>query len=132
LLLIHAARAAGTNTVTLSPVPGAGVSVLRVMGALGVVFALFFAGVWLLRNWRRLHPGRSGPPKLRVLEVRSLGQRHSLCVIAYEQQRLLVGVSPTGVNLLTQLPEGETLPDSPPVALPTFAATLQQVLSGRR
>jgi len=89
------------------PLPDAGLSVLRVMGALAFVLALFFAGVWMVKNRQRIPGLRRRAPRLNVLEVRSLGNRHSLCLIACEQQRLLLAVSPTGVTLLSRLPEGK-------------------------
>jgi flagellar biogenesis protein FliO len=90
----------------VSPLPDTGASVLRVFGALLVVLALFFAGVWLWKNWQRLAALQGGrAPKLNILEVKSLGNRQTLFVIGYERQRMLVGSSPTGMTLLTQLPE---------------------------
>jgi flagellar biogenesis protein FliO len=90
----------------VSPLPDAGASALRVFGALLVVLALFFAGVWLWKNWQRLAAMQGGrAPKLHILEVKSLGNRQALYVIGYDRQRMLVGSSPTGMTLLTQLPE---------------------------
>jgi len=83
-------------------------SLFRVLGALALVFAVFFGGLWLFRNWQRalVHKGRA--PKLDVLEVKSLGQRHALYVVAYERQRMLVASSPSGITMLTTLPDDET------------------------
>jgi flagellar biogenesis protein FliO len=93
---------------TPDPLPGTGLSVLRVLGALAFVLALFFGGVWVVKNRRRIPGLRCPAPRLNVLEVRSLGNRHSLCLIACEQQRLLLAVSPSGVTLLSHLPEGRS------------------------
>jgi flagellar biosynthetic protein FliO len=107
-----------------------GASVVRVMGALAVVLALFLAGVWLFKNWRRLASRKGAAPKLNVLEVRSLGQRQAIYVVGYEQQRLLLASSSAGVTLLSHLPsaeaEAEPLPAAPRMC---FAEAFQQVLA---
>ena len=112
------------------PVPVA-LSFVRVLGALALVLAIFLGGLWLFRNWQRLVLAQGAPPKLNVLEVRSLGQRHALYVVAYEQQRLLLAASPTGVTLLTHLPAASGGPEiraagAPP---PDFATALLQAMT---
>lgn len=92
--------------------PGAGLSVMRVLGALALVIALFLAGVWLFRNWQRLSLRRGLAPQLVVLEARPLGQRQSLYVVGYQHLRLLLAASPAGISLLTSLP-----PAAEPAAL---------------
>jgi len=83
-------------------------SLFRVMGALALVLAVFFGGLWLFRNWQRAFVNRGRTPRLNVLEVKSLGQRHALYVVGYESQRMLVASSPTGITMLTTLPDDET------------------------
>ncbi len=118
-----AADPARPSAVSASPtVPDISFSVLRVFGALALVFALFLAAVWLFRNWQRLTLNRGRPSKLNVLEVRALGQRHAIYVIGYQQQRILLGTSPGGVSLLSHLPDD----DSPPEAQPR-AATFSEI-----
>jgi flagellar biogenesis protein FliO len=65
--------------------------------------------------------------KLNVLEVRSLGNRHALYVVGYEQQRMMLAASPSGVTLISHLPSV----DAPEAALaePDFSDTLQTVLA---
>jgi flagellar biogenesis protein FliO len=124
--------AEGGSPATLAPeLPGAGLSLLRVLGALALVLALFFAGVWLFRNWQRLLIQRGRPPKLQVLEVRPLGQRQALYVVGFETERFLISASPAGINLLTPLPKlnlSASLPDELPTAPVTFGQVLGQVL----
>src|SRR5262249_58729891 len=112
-----------------SSLPDAGLSLLRVVGSLGLVLALFFGAVWCFKNWQRLAAQKGRAPKLRVLEVRSLGHRQALYLIACEQQRLLVASSPAGVTLLTHLPEGDAAEPPAGTALPSFAYALQRVLA---
>lgn len=122
-----------TNAPVISlpgPVPVA-LSFVRVLGALALVLAIFLGGLWLFRNWQRLVLAQGAPPKLNVLEVKSLGQRHALYVVAYEQQRLLLAASPTGVTLLTHLPAASGEPEitaagAPP---PNFATALLQAVT---
>ena len=114
------------------PLPDASASFLRVMGALALVIGLFLGLVWLFKNWQRLAVQRGRAPKLNVLECRSLGGRHAVYVIGYEQQRFLISSSPGGVNFLSHLPaaaEGETTAGT--TAPPTFSQALSQVLKGK-
>lgn len=126
--------APGTNftAATGSALPDAGSSVIRVFGALALVTAIFLGGVWLFRNWQRFTLKRGNAPRLNVLEVKSLGQRQTLVVVGYEQQRMLLASSPAGVNLVTHLPVAEEATGgSAPTAAPrmSFTEALQQVLS---
>lgn len=140
LLLFFFALTAGaeTNSDTFLPaapsLPNAGVSVLRVFGALALVIGIFLGGVWLYKNWQRLAIQRGDLPRLNVLESRSLGGRHAIYVIGYEQERFLVSSSPGGVNLLSHLPaatpvEAGAGPENPPH--PTFTQALSKVLKGK-
>jgi flagellar biogenesis protein FliO len=106
-------------------------SLLRVFGALALVLAVFFAGVWLFRNWQRRggRPGRRS--RLHILEVRSLGARHALYVVGYDRERLLISSSPTGVTLVDRLPPAD--PSEPAAVTPpaSFAETLRHLLQPR-
>lgn len=127
LTLAFMAQAA-EPTVPAAPLPEVGASVLRVLGGLVFVLALFLGGVWLLRNWQRVVVQRGQAPKLNVLEVKSLGNRNALYVIGYEQQRLLLSSAPTGVTLVSHLPNAEPGEAATP-APPSFAEALQHVLA---
>jgi flagellar biogenesis protein FliO len=121
--------------LTLPQLPNAGPSVLRVMGALALVLGLFLGGVWLFRNWQRLTIQRGRPAQLNVIETRSLGGKHALYVIGYQQERFLLASSPAGVNLLSHLPSAEEK-DAPAEAkttalAPSFAQALAHVLKGK-
>ena len=118
----------------MPPLPDAGPSIVRVIGALALVLGIFFGGVWLFRNWQRLTIQRGRAPKLNVIETRPLGGKHALYVIGYEQERFLLSASPTGVSLLTHLPTAEKdSPDSTDTtqAPPSFAQALTKVLKGK-
>lgn len=113
------------------PLPDAGVTFLRVMGALALVIGIFLGGVWLFKNWQRLAIQRGRAPKLNVLECRSLGGRHAIYVIGYEQQRFLISSSPGGVNLLSYLPAAGETTETESSSKPTFTQALSQVLKGK-
>ncbi|HEV7927403.1 MAG TPA: flagellar biosynthetic protein FliO [Verrucomicrobiae bacterium] len=111
-----------------SALPDMGASLLRVVGALVVVIAVFLAGVWLFKNWQRVTMRKGAAPKLNVLEVRPLGQRQAIYVVGYEQQRLLIASCSTGVTLLSHLPaaDEQAAPETPKM---NFAQAFQQVLA---
>jgi len=133
-LTLHAFAAAETTRPVLSPppLPDVGLSLLRVCGALALVLAVFLGGVWLFRNWQRLVLQRGRAPRLNVLEVRSLGGRHALYVVGYEQERFLIAASPAGVNLVSHLqPAEEAVPDAKTVPQSSFAQALTRVLKSK-
>ncbi len=121
-----------TNALPTLPtvaMPSAASSLFRVLGALALVIAVFFGGVWLFRNWQRMAVAKGHAPKLNILETRSLGQRHALYVVGYEHQRLLIAASPTGVTMLTTLPTADTAAvEEAPVAKTNFTDALRQAL----
>lgn len=138
LIIVSAPMAAfgqNTNTLTFNaPLPDVGASLARVFVALAFVLAIFLGGVWLFRNWQRLTVQRGRAPKLNVLEVRSLGGRHALYVVAYERERLLLAASPSGVNLLSHLQpaeEGSAPPSETAAPQASFAQTLGKMLKGK-
>jgi flagellar protein FliO/FliZ len=79
-----------------------------------LVVALLLAagGVWVLMR-RRAGPGfLSGRAvqKLQIEETRSLGNRQYLVVAVYEDKKLLLGVTPGQIQLLTPLSAPEEEP----------------------
>lgn len=85
--------------------PSLTVSFIRMLGALGLVVALFFGAAWLFKNGFRLQNASPAQRKLQVLESRSLGARQAVFVVGYENQRMLIGSTPNGLTLLSHLPE---------------------------
>ncbi|MGD0813026.1 MAG: flagellar biosynthetic protein FliO [Verrucomicrobiota bacterium] len=115
-----------------SVMPDVGASIFRICGAFILVVALFLAGVWLFRNWQRLAAQKHGGAKLNVIEVKSLGQRHAIYVVGYQQQRMLLASSPAGVAFLSHLPSAEVGEHTPTTANVGFADALKHVLSQRQ
>lgn len=125
-----------TNLVSAPPLPSlapTGFSLIRLVGALAVVLGCFLGSVWLFRNWRSVTAKRLGSPELRIVEVKSLGSRQALWVVGYRRQRLLLGSSPAGMTLLTELPDAETdeAAPAPPVTV-DFAVAFRQLLNPRK
>ncbi len=75
-------------------------SVWRTLGALAVVLALIGALAWLLR---RSTLARRAGKGLGVEAALSLGERRSLVVVTVEGRRLLLGLAPNAVSLVTEL-----------------------------
>ena len=122
------------SPLAVPSLPNPAAALIRILGALCLVIGLFFGGVWLYKNWQRLAVQRGQAPKLNILETRSLGGRHAIFVVGYEQERLLIASSPAGVTLLTHLPsaaEGEAGSPEKNPAPPSFAQALAQVLKGK-
>jgi len=118
----------------VSLVPDASFSVIRVFGALALVLALFLVGVWVFKNWQRLALHRGRPSQLQLIEVKPLGGKHVLYVVGYQQQRLLLAASPTGVSLLSHLPAvvgGELEANAGAVPNNNFVQALQQAVQGK-
>ena len=131
---LQAAPLLSTNLPPASPVlPDASFSVIRVFGAFVLVIGLFLGGVWLFRNWQRVGLNRGRPVQLQILETRSLGGKHALYVVSYQHQRMLLAASPTGVALVSHLPDD----DAPAAATPApmngdnFVQALQQAVQAR-
>lgn len=118
-------------SVPAVPLPDQSATVVRMFGALVFVLALFLLGVWLWRNWQRLLAQNGRAPKLRVVEARSLGGRHTLYVVGYEADRWMLAVSPAGISVLAQLPPAETAGEAAPPAPQArgFAEKLNQLLT---
>jgi flagellar biogenesis protein FliO len=122
-----------TNLIsTVPPLANAGASFIRVLGALALVLGVFLGGVWLFKNWQRLANRTGHTPKLNLVESRSLGARQGIFVIGYDKQRFLVASSPTGVNLLSHLPDAEISETETQKSAPMpFAQALAAVLKGK-
>jgi flagellar protein FliO/FliZ len=100
---------AGPST-SVSPISGnPGMGAVTVIGTL----LLACAGGWLLLKGRKLpFPGRV-VKKLSIDETRSLGSRQYLVVASYEGKRMLLGVCPGRIDLLTSLGGQDAAPKAP-------------------
>jgi flagellar protein FliO/FliZ len=115
---------------TLAAGSSIGASIFRMLGALALVVALLFGVAWFLRNSHRFNKG-AAQRKLHILEARTLGARQAVYVVAYEQQRLLIGATPQGLSLLTHLPDGAPQVEGERIVPVSFGDALMQAL-GRK
>ena len=90
-------------------------SVWRTMGALAVVLGLLAALTWLLRRQQAIRRTGRG---MGVESAMSLGERRSLAIVTVEGRRLLLGLAPNNVTLVTEL-----------APLPTFDQAITQATS---
>jgi flagellar protein FliO/FliZ len=103
----YLAGSAGSPALPIHSDPG--------MGPVTLVGALLLAcaGGWLLLRGRKISlPARSAR-KLAIDETRSLGSRQYLVVASYEGKKLLLGVCPGRIDLLTPLDDSSTLTKAP-------------------
>ena len=87
-------------------------SLWRTMGALLVVLGLLGALAWLLRRQQAIRRTGRG---MGVESAISLGERRSLAIVTVEGRRLLIGLAPNNVTLVTEL-----------APLPTFDETMAE------
>jgi flagellar biogenesis protein FliO len=133
-ILAQSANVGAAAPLVAPTLPNGGASVLRVMGALALVIGIFLGGVWLFRNWQRLVRQHGQPPKLNIIEIRPLGGRQALYVVGYEEARFLLASSPSGVSLLTHLPDAVETPlmeKSEEKSSAPFPLLLAQLLKGK-
>lgn len=127
---LAAAPLAAAQSGGAAPAWESGVSLLRMVGGFIFVVALFLCAAWAVRRWQRgAGLPRRQAPRLRVIESRALGPRHTLYVVAYDHSRFLVAASPGGLNLLSVLPEAGGEASAAPAPAATFTEALHQVLA---
>ena len=94
LFLLAQNTAAGTAVPELMP------SVWRVLFALVVVLGLLGGLAWMLKRGVLT---RRGTGSLAIETALALGERRSLVVVTVEGRRLLLGLAPHNVSLVTEL-----------------------------
>ena len=97
----------------LSPAPPGMEEFGRLLGYITLLAALAGAAVYLIKFGIPMHRNRSKEErKLQVLEMRPLGNRQFLIVVAYEDTRMLLGVTPGKIDYLCALdPQATPNPD---------------------
>lgn len=86
---------------------------MRSLIAVAIVFGLLGLFAWLLRrgSWR-LAGGRTAGSALTIETAVSLGERRSLVIVAVEGRRLLLGLAPGQVSLVTELQAARAFPQA--------------------
>ena len=107
-------------TTTANPPPSTGL--LQWLVSCFLVNGLILLLAWLLKK-SRLVPAMA-QNQLRVISALPLGNREKLLVVKVGEQQVLLGMTPTNINLLCQL---ET-PLAEPAATMPFAAQLAKLM----
>jgi flagellar biosynthetic protein FliO len=84
------------------------------MAVMAIVIALLAGGAYLLR---RASPLRRAGQTISVETALSLGERRSLVIVVVEGRRILLGLTPTHVGMVTEL--GTSFGSSLDRSLPT-------------
>ena len=98
-----------------------GPGVMRTLLSLFVVLGLMAGCLWLVRRGG-LTGGRKGPRAVQIETAVGLGDRRQLVIVAVEGRRLLLGVTPMHVSLVTELAaSGATFADTLAARMPDEA-----------
>lgn len=76
---------------------------LRTVLSLGAVLALLAAFVWALRRGSLRLSALAPRGTIAIETATSLGDRRSIAIVGVEGRRLLIGLTPTSISLLTDL-----------------------------
>lgn len=81
---------------------------LKSLGVAGLILGgLVLLGLGAWRNGWRLKARGSYGPAIRLVSMKPLGDKKAIAVVDVEGQRLVVGMTPQQVTLLTSLPAGK-------------------------
>lgn len=89
-----------------------GPGVVRTLLSLLVVLGLMAGCLWLVRRGGLQAGLRKGPRAVQVETAVGLGDRRQLVIVAVEGRRLLLGVTPMHVSLVTELAGAATFADA--------------------
>jgi len=85
---------------------------LRAVASFAIVIGLLLVFVWMLRRGTLTLPGGRARSLITVETAVSLGDRRSLVIVSVEGRRLLLGVAPGSVSMVSELiapPSGTAL-----------------------
>ncbi|SFR59186.1 flagellar biosynthetic protein FliO [Thiomicrospira sp. ALE5] len=100
----------------------------KIMLALVFVLLAIFALAWSLKRFGQF--GQLSDSQLRLVGQVSIGQREKLVIVEVGQEQLLLGVTPSQITMLHQLPAPvESDSAIKKQAPPAFAARLQQAFN---
>ena len=102
---------AQAQAVPAAPGWSDGPGVVRTLLSLMVVIGLMAGCLWLIRRggWQG---GRKGTRAVQVETAVALGDRRQLVIVQVEGRRLLLGVTPMQVSLVTELTGGPRFADA--------------------
>ena len=111
-----------------SATPELGSGILQMLAGLGVVLALVFASLYLLK--RLAAPRGAAAGLLRVVAATAIGPRERVVILEIGDTWMVLGTAPGSVTALTQMPR-QDLPAVPKVAGKDFAGWLKQITERR-
>jgi flagellar protein FliO/FliZ len=113
-----------------SAVPGS--PLLQISGALALIIGLILAAAWVAK--RTGFAGKNtGARGLKVTASTAVGPRERVVIVTVDDARLVLGVTPTQINLLHKLPPAPVEPDVVNEKTPDFQSVMKNLLkrSGR-
>lgn len=84
-------------------------SLLRMLGASAVVIGLLVGTLWLLKRSAGMARNKRG---FSIEAALPLGERRSLAIVTVEGRRLLLGLAPNHVSLVTELSQQGTFDEA--------------------
>ncbi len=98
-IAVFAEEPATSITKTVEPVT----HIWQIMISLVLVLFLIFASAWLLKRFGRVNGLASS--NMQILGNMSVGQRERIILLKIGEEQLLIGVTPSQINLLHELKE---------------------------
>jgi flagellar protein FliO/FliZ len=116
------------DTVAASA-PELWVTLLKSFGMLSVVLAILIAVLWLLR--RAYHHSSGGQPGLiQILALHYVAPKEHIVLVDVLGEKLLLGVTPQQINLLTKITDAKDIcAASPPAIEGIFKSLLRRKLN---
>ncbi len=90
--------------------PGFGSAELfRMIGSFALVLVLMAALLWALRRLQSRMNSQNSGRRLQIIETVSVGPRQKIALVRVGTHEVLVGITPTQMTSLGQLPEGSQI-----------------------
>lgn len=113
-------------------------SLLRIVGSLLVIVIAIYLAVFLLRRLSGNRAGGGRVKTIQVIEQTYLAPKKAVCLLKLADRAVLVGITDTSINLLTEF-DWETLPpevmkkiSAPPAGFSTYLSDAAGKLFGSR
>lgn len=105
---------------------------LKSGGMLCVVIGVLLSVLYLIRRFSAgARMGGAGGQTIKILSSTHLGPREKLILVDVMEKRVLLGVTPGRIDLITELDRGEALePESAPVVTRSFSSLMEKALKG--
>lgn len=129
--LLGLPSALAASTAQAADALGATGSFLQMLLGLGLVLALLYGTLFLLKRLQQNQGIVAGG--LKVLSATSVGPRERVVLVKAGSRILVLGVAPGRVNMLQSLEEHEiVIHEAPAAPVQDFASRLKQLLESKR